>query len=42
VAAEADDAAAQLAEQVLKGRLKGKRSDPLVDDAIDGMAAKLG
>lgn len=42
VKAAAVDAAAVLAEQVLKGRLKGKRSDPLIDDAIAGMAAKLG
>jgi F-type H+-transporting ATPase subunit b len=42
VKAAAVDSAAQMAEQLLKGRLKGKRSDPLVDDAIRGMAAKLG
>jgi F-type H+-transporting ATPase subunit b len=42
VKAAAVDAAALMAEQVLKGRLKGKRSDPLVDAAVRGMAAKLG
>jgi F-type H+-transporting ATPase subunit b len=42
VKAAAVDAAALMAEQVLKGRLKGKRSDPMVDAAVRGMAAKLG
>jgi F-type H+-transporting ATPase subunit b len=42
VKAAAVDAAALIAEDVLKGRLKGKRSDPLVDQAVGGLAAKLG
>jgi F-type H+-transporting ATPase subunit b len=42
VKAAAVEAAALMAEQVLKGRLKGKRSDPLVDPAVRGLAAKLG
>jgi F-type H+-transporting ATPase subunit b len=41
VKAAAVDAAAVLAEEVLKGRLKGKRSDPLVDQAVGGLTAKL-
>lgn len=42
VRAAAVDAAAALAEQALQGRLKGKRSDPLVDKALTGMAEKFG
>jgi F-type H+-transporting ATPase subunit b len=41
VKAAAVDAAAEITEQVLKGRLKGKRSDPLIDRAVPGLAQKL-
>jgi F-type H+-transporting ATPase subunit b len=42
VKSAAIDAAAALAEGVLKTRLKGKRSDPLVGDAVAQLAEKLG
>ena len=41
VKAAAADMAAQIAEQVLTARLAGAKSDPLVDQAISGMAGKL-
>jgi F-type H+-transporting ATPase subunit b len=41
VRSAAIDAAAAMAEDVLKGRLKGKRSDPLIADAVAQMAGKL-
>ena len=42
VKSAAADLAANAAETVLKGRLKGKRSDVLVDQAVSQLAAKLG
>ena len=41
VKAAAADLAAQLAEQVLAARISGTKSDPLIDRALDQMAAKL-
>lgn len=41
VKAAAVDAAAAIAEEVLTGRLKSKRSDPLVTDAVAKMAGRL-
>lgn len=41
VKAAAADFAAQIAEQVLAGRVAGIKTDPLVDRAIEQMAAKL-
>jgi F-type H+-transporting ATPase subunit b len=41
VKAAAADLAAQAAEAVLAGRLKGKKSDPLVASAIEQLGAKL-
>jgi F-type H+-transporting ATPase subunit b len=41
VKAAAADLAANAAETLLQGRLKGKRSDPLVDVAVSQLAAKL-
>ena len=41
VKAAAADLAAQLAEQVLAARVGGTKSDPLIDRALDQMAAKL-
>ena len=42
VRAAAVDLAANVAETVLAGRLRGKRSDPLIDRGIEQMAQKLG
>ena len=41
VKAAAADLAAQMAEQVLKQRLVGATSDPLIDKAIGQLASKL-
>jgi F-type H+-transporting ATPase subunit b len=41
VKAAAGELAAQLAEQVLAGRLKDLKSDPLIDRAVDQMPGKL-
>lgn len=41
VKAVAADLAAQAAEQILAARLAAAKSDPLVDDAISGLAARL-
>ena len=41
VKAAAADLAAQLAEDVLNARLKGLKSDPLIDRAVSEMAGKL-
>lgn len=42
VKAAAADMAAAAAEALLSKRLKGKRSDPLVDSAVEQLASKLG
>lgn len=42
VKAAAAEMAADAAETVLRAHLKGKRSDPLVDRAVEQMAEKLG
>lgn len=42
VKAAAAELAAEAAEVLLQDRLKGKRSDPLVDRAVEQLAAKLG
>jgi len=41
VKAAAGELAAQIAEQVLSGRLKDLKSDPLIDRAVGQMAGKL-
>jgi F-type H+-transporting ATPase subunit b len=41
VKAAAADLAAQLAENVLAARISGAKTDPLVDDALKGLAGKL-
>ena len=41
VKAAAGELAAQIAEQVLAARLKGLKSDPLIDRAVGQMAGKL-
>ncbi|MBC6982295.1 F0F1 ATP synthase subunit B [Caulobacter sp. 17J80-11] len=41
VKAAAADLAAEAAEALLSKRLKGKRSDPLVDGAVEQLASKL-
>lgn len=41
VKAAAADLAAQVAETILAGRLKGLKSDPLIDHAVDQIAGKL-
>jgi F-type H+-transporting ATPase subunit b len=41
VKAAAAELAAQIAESVLTNRLKGLKSDPLVDSAVEQMAGKL-
>lgn len=41
VKAAAGEMAAQIAEQVLAARLKGLKSDPLIDRAVGQMAGKL-
>ena len=41
VKAAAADLAAQMAEQILTGRLAGAKTDPLIDTAIGQMARKL-
>jgi F-type H+-transporting ATPase subunit b len=41
VKAAAGELAAQLAEQILAGRLKGLKSDPLIDRAVGQMPGKL-
>lgn len=41
VKAAAADLAAQLAENVLAARIKGAKSDPLIDSGIKGLAGRL-
>lgn len=41
VKAAAAELAAQAAERILVGRLSGAKTDPLVDDAIKGLAGRL-
>ena len=41
VKAAAADLAAQIAEQILVARVKGQKSDPLVDSAVKGLAGRF-